>query len=85
MLTLACAMNFSWILWKGYILITPSVWQWTHLPLVESQIWLNLLTLFLLALLIIPCYRYKNDEWAQRIIPLVSVQFLHSCYATMDI
>ncbi len=31
MLTLACAMNFSWILWKGYILITPSVWQWSNL------------------------------------------------------
>jgi len=75
MLTLASAMNFSWILWKGYILITPSVWQWTHLPLVESQIWLNLLTLFLLGLLIIPCYRYKNDEWAQKVIPFISVQF----------
>jgi len=75
MLTLACAMNFSWILWKGYILMTPSVWQWAHLPLVESQLWLNLLTLFLLGLLIIPCYRYKNDEWAQKTIPFISVQF----------
>ncbi|EXT52894.1 diguanylate cyclase domain protein [Acinetobacter sp. 25977_4] len=74
MLTLACAMNFSWILWKGYILITPSVWQWSNLPLVESQLWLNLLTLFLLALLIIPCYRYKDQDWAQKIVPLISVQ-----------
>ncbi|QNX08910.1 GGDEF domain-containing protein [Acinetobacter seifertii] len=74
MLTLACAMNFSWILWKAYILITPSVWQWANLPLVESQLWLNLLTLFLLALLIIPCYRYKDQERAQKIVPLVSVQ-----------
>lgn len=74
MLTLACAMNFSWILWKAYILITPSIWQWANLPLVESQLWLNLLTLFLLALLIIPCYRYKDQERAQKIIPLVSVQ-----------
>lgn len=74
MLVLACAMNFSWILWKGYILITPSIWQWANLPLVESQLWLNLLTLFLLALLIIPCYRYKDQEWAQRIVPLISVQ-----------
>ncbi|PTV57119.1 GGDEF domain-containing protein [Acinetobacter seifertii] len=74
MLVLACAMNFSWILWKGYILITPSIWQWANLPLVESQLWLNLLTLFLLALLIIPCYRYKDQDWAQRIIPLISVQ-----------
>lgn len=74
MLTLACAMNFSWILWKGYILITPSVWQWSNLPLVESQLWLNLLTLFLLAVLIIPCYRYKDQAWAQKIVPLISVQ-----------
>ncbi|HEM7758187.1 GGDEF domain-containing protein [Acinetobacter baumannii] len=74
MLTLACAMNFSWILWKGYILITPSVWQWANLSLVESQIWLNLLTLFLLAVLIIPCYRYKDQAWAQKIVPLISVQ-----------
>ncbi|MBR7749738.1 diguanylate cyclase [Acinetobacter nosocomialis] len=74
MLTLACAMNFSWILWKGYILITPSVWQWSNLPLVQSQLWLNLLTLFLLALLIIPCYRYKDQDWAQKIVPLISVQ-----------
>lgn len=74
MLTLACAMNFSWILWKGYILITPSIWQWSNLPLVESQLWLNLLTLFLLALLIIPCYRYKDQDWAQKIVPLISVQ-----------
>lgn len=49
MLTLACAMNFSWILWKGYILITPSIWQWANLSLVESQIWLNLLTLFFIS------------------------------------
>lgn len=74
MLVLACAMNFSWILWKGYILITPSIWQWANLPLVESQLWLNLLTLFLLALLIIPCYRYKDQQWAQRTVPLISVQ-----------
>ncbi|HAV2763022.1 GGDEF domain-containing protein [Acinetobacter baumannii] len=74
MLTLACAMNFSWILWKGYILITPSIWQWANLSLVESQIWLNLLTLFLLAVLIIPCYRYKDQAWAQKIVPLISVQ-----------
>jgi len=74
MLVLACAMNFSWLLWKGYILMTPSVWQWANLPLVKSQLWLNLITLLLLALLIIPCYRYKDQDWAQRIVPLISVQ-----------
>ena len=85
MLTLACAMNFSWILWKGYILITPSVWQWANLPLVESQIWLNLFTLFLLVLLIIPCYRYKNDEWAQKLFLSLACSSLHLCYVMMDI
>lgn len=75
MLVLACAMNFSWLLWKGYILMMPSLWQWANLPLVKSQIWLNLITLLLLALLIIPCYRYKDQEWAQKIVPLISVQF----------
>ena len=44
-----------------------SVWQWANLSLVESQIWLNLLTLFLLAVLIIPCYRYKDQAWAQKL------------------
>lgn len=67
MLTLACAMNFSWILWKGYIFNYSSIWQWANLSLVESQIWLNLLTLFLLAVLIIPCYRYKDQAWAQKL------------------
>ena len=82
MLTLACAMNFSWIVWKVYIVLHPELWKWVHIDLVKSQIILNLLTLLTLAVLIVPCLFLKHRRWIQKVIPLISIQFftLMMCY-----
>lgn len=36
MLFLGAAVHLTWIIWKSFVLLTPSVWQWVNVPLVQS-------------------------------------------------
>lgn len=74
LLILAAFMNLFWISWDIFVLINPQYNQWVHLNLVRSQLWTSLIMLVVLLLLIIPCHLFKEQLWAQSILPILSVQ-----------
>ena len=54
MLFLGAAVHLTWIIWKSFVLLTPSVWQWVNVPIVQLQLTLNSIFFILLLLLIWP-------------------------------
>lgn len=74
LLILAAFMNLFWISWDIFVLINPQYNQWVHLNLVRSQLWTSLIMLVVLLLLIIPCHLFREQLWAQSILPILSVQ-----------
>ena len=74
LLILAAFMNLFWISWDIFVLLNTQYYEWVHLNLVRSQLWTSLLMLVVLLLLIIPCHLFKEQLWAQSILPILSVQ-----------
>ena len=74
LLILAAFMNLFWISWDIFVLINTQYYEWVHLNLVRSQLWTSLLMLVVLLLLIIPCHLFREQLWAQSILPILSVQ-----------
>ena len=52
MLILGAMVHLTWIIWKSFILFTPTLWPWVNLTLLKSQQMLNSFFLFLLICLI---------------------------------
>lgn len=75
-LVFGAAMHLMWILWKLFILMVPSLTQWVNLPLVHSQLWINVACFILHSLLIYPCLRYRNSILAHRVLPFIVVGVL---------
>lgn len=74
LLILAAFMNLFWMSWDIFVLLNTQYYEWVHLNLVRSQLWTSLLMLVVLLLLIIPCHLFKEQLWAQSILPILSVQ-----------
>lgn len=74
LLILAAFMNLFWISWDIFVLLNTQYYEWVHLNLVHSQLWTSLLMLVILLLLIIPCHLFREQLWAQSILPILSVQ-----------
>ena len=74
LLILASLMSLFGIIWDSFVLLNPFTWQWVNLPLVRSQLWTNVIMLFVFLSLIMPCFIYKDKSWVQEIIPILSVQ-----------
>ncbi|MCH7317117.1 GGDEF domain-containing protein [Acinetobacter sp. ANC 5659] len=74
LLILAAFMNLFWISWDIFVLINTQYYEWVHLNLVRSQLWTSLIMLVVLLLLIIPCHLFREQLWAQSILPILSVQ-----------
>lgn len=73
MLFLGAAVHLTWIIWKSFVLLTPNVWQWVNVPLVQRQLTLNSIFFILLLLLIWPCYAWQHKRWVKLTLPYLSV------------
>ncbi len=73
MLILGAMVHLTWIIWKSFILFTPTLWPWVNLPLLKSQLMLNSFFLVLLICLIWPCYVWSNKRWVKVILPYLAV------------
>ncbi|KYQ83504.1 diguanylate cyclase [Acinetobacter sp. NRRL B-65365] len=74
LLILAALMNLFWISWDIFVLMNPVYSEWVHLKLVRSQLWTSLIMLVVLILLVIPCHLFREQHWAQEVLPILSVQ-----------
>lgn len=52
-LVLAILIHLIWIMWKVYILITPTLWQWLNISLLKNQLMINIISIICLTILII--------------------------------
>lgn len=74
LLILAALMNLFWIIWDIVVLINPEYAEWVHLRLVRSQLCTSLIMLAVLSVLVIPCHLFREQHWAQEILPILNVQ-----------
>ncbi len=68
-LMLTLGMHFLWIAWKLFIILNPILWQWVDLPLLKSQIFFNIYAAILVSHLIVFCYFFQKEVWANTILP----------------
>ena len=73
MLILAGGLNILWVIWKSYIILTPSLHQFVNLDLVKSMLGINCIFIFILLSLIYPCYRLQKNVKAEKILPYICV------------
>lgn len=68
-LMLTLGMHFLWIGWKLFIITNPMLWQWVDLPLLKSQIYFNIYAAILVSHLIVFCYFFQKEVWANTTLP----------------
>ncbi len=73
MLILGAAVHLTWIIWKTFVLLSPSVWPWVNLPIVQSQLMFNSAFFCLMLLLIWPCYALQHKRWVKLSLPYLAV------------
>lgn len=73
MLLLASGLNMLWILWKVYVVSTPSLHQFVYLDILQRNIFINLCFLLVLLALIYPCHKFRDSRLAQKNLPIVCV------------
>ena len=54
-LILGSLVHIIWIIWKSFILLSPNLWNFVHLPLLKLQLKLDILFYCLLILMVFPC------------------------------
>ena len=75
-LSLGSFVHLVWITWKICVLMTPHLWEWVNLSLVQLQLKLDILFLGLLVLMIFPCAYWSNRIWVQQRLPYLSIGIL---------
>ena len=73
MLILAGGLNILWLMWKTYIIFTPSLHPFVDLALVKAMISMNCFFIFILFSLIYPCYILQKNPKAEKILPYFCV------------
>lgn len=62
-LVLAILIHLLWIMWKVYILITPTLWQWLNISLLKHQLSINIISIICLTILIIISIFNHKKQW----------------------
>ena len=75
-LTLGAAIHVVWIVWKLFVMSMPELLQWVNVPLMQTQLKLNVVFLVLHLLLIYPCIYWRDSSTAQKLLPFCSVAVL---------
>lgn len=72
-LVLACVAHLLWIIWKVFVLMNPEYWPWMNIPVLKSQLLLNVYFFFILGGLILPCYFLQGKKKPERCLPVLIV------------
>ncbi|KAB0651737.1 GGDEF domain-containing protein [Acinetobacter bohemicus] len=75
-LILGSLVHIIWIIWKSFILLSPNLWNFVHLPLLKLQLKLDILFCCLLILMVFPCAYWHKKRWAQQWLPYLSIGIL---------
>ncbi|OTH00151.1 GGDEF domain-containing protein [Acinetobacter sp. ANC 4973] len=75
-LILGSLVHVIWIIWKSFILLSPNLWDFVHLPLLKLQLKLDILFCCLLIIMVFPCTYWHKKKWAQRWLPYLSIGIL---------
>jgi diguanylate cyclase (GGDEF)-like protein len=75
-LILGSLVHIIWIIWKSFILLSPNLWNFVHLPLLKLQLKLDILFCCLLILMVFPCVYWHKKRWAQQWLPYLSIGIL---------
>ena len=75
-LILGSLVHIIWIIWKIFILFSPNLWNFVHLPLLKLQLKLDILFCCLLILMVFPCAYWHKKRWAQQWLPYLSIGIL---------
>lgn len=75
-LILGSLVHIIWIIWKSFILLSPNLWNFVHLPLLKLQLKLDILFYCLLILMVFPCAYWHKKRWAQQWLPYLSIGIL---------
>lgn len=75
-LILGSLVHVIWIIWKSFILLSPNLWDFVHLPLLKLQLKLDILFFCLLIIMIFPCTYWHKKKWAQQWLPYLSIGIL---------
>ena len=75
-LILGSLVHIIWIIWKSFILLSPNLWNFIHLPLLKLQLKLDILFCCLLILMVFPCAYWHKKRWAQQWLPYLSIGIL---------
>lgn len=75
-LILGSLVHVIWIIWKSFILLSPNLWDFVHLPLLKLQLKLDILFFCLLIIMVFPCTYWHKKKWAQRWLPYLSIGIL---------
>lgn len=73
MLSVAVLIHSAWIIWKLYIYFHPSLWLYVNIEYLYSSIFLNGMTLLVLAVPMWLCWYLRASEKAQAILPYACV------------
>lgn len=73
MLILGAAVHLTWIIWKSFVLLSPSLGQWVNVPLVQFQLLMNFVFFISLLVMIWPCYAWQHKRWVRQFLPFLSV------------
>lgn len=75
-LILGSLVHIFWIFWKSFVLLSPNLWNFVDLALLQLQLKLDILFFCLLILMILPCVFWSKKKWAQQWLPYLSIGIL---------
>lgn len=76
----AIFINLIWIVWKGYLLLSPASWQYVNIDRVLIQLIFEITMLSIFLVLIFICQRFHQHEAVQRFMPLCCILFFTSTF-----
>lgn len=69
----ACILNTVWIVWKSYLLVTPSTWRYVYPERVLLQLTIESISLFIFLICIYICQKYAESKSVQRFMPFFCI------------
>ena len=61
-LILGSLVHIFWIFWKSFVLLSPNLWNFVDLALLQLQLKLDILVFCLLILMILPCVFWSKKS-----------------------
>ena len=82
-LILGSLVHIFWIFWKSFVLLSPNLWNFVDLALLQLQLKLDILFFCLLILMILPCVFWSKKSGHNNGCPIYPLEFWFFPYAVM--